>query len=97
MKNLLTAALLATALTGCFRVPVTNITPQGAPSAVSDVKMAHTLIYGIIPLTEIDASSVYGTRNVWSVDTRYNVISWLAAGLTFGIYVPMYAKITCAE
>jgi len=97
MTNLFRAVLLATVLTGCYRVPVTNVAPNAGPSSVYDVKVAHTVIYGLIPLTEIDARDVCGDRPVWSVDTRFNGISWIAAGLTAGIYVPMYAKITCAE
>lgn len=97
MHKLFLATALAATLAGCYRAPVTNITPNAAPGTITDVKVAHTLIYGLVPLTEVDARDVCGSKPVWSVDTRANVITMLASGITFGIYVPMYAKITCAE
>ena len=93
MKRLALAASLLF-LTGCFKVSVDGLSPTGGPGTDHKV-MAHSVLWGLITINEIDARRRCGDQGVWAVDSRMNGITLLANWVTAGLYSPMRVRITC--
>ena len=68
MRNLLLVAPLFL-LVGCFKTEMVNFSAKGTPGP--EVKIwSHSLIAGLIPLTEVDTRAACGNRGIWAVSVR---------------------------
>jgi len=95
MKYIMPLVLMGL-LSGCYKANISNFTDGGSPGKTTRV-YAHTFIFGIVTLNEIDAKKICGDKGVWSVSSRVNLLSMVASGLLAGIYVPMAVQVTCKE
>lgn len=94
MTRVLRCLLASTLLAGCYKTNLNNFSSGGGPGR--EVRIySHTLILGLIPLTEIDVQKQCGSQGVWAVSTRASFLTLVASGFTSGIYLPMQAVITC--
>lgn len=94
-KLLLIAPLLL--LVGCYKTELRNFSNNaGAPG--TEVKVwSSAVLWGLVPLTEIDVRSYCGDKGVYAVSTRQSVVNVILNGLTGGIYSPTTAVITCNQ
>ncbi len=94
LRMLLVLAPLA--LVGCYKTELTNFTSEGSPG--KEVRVwSHSVIVGLIPLTDVDVRKECGAKGAYSISTRQNFWNVLLAGVTSGIYTPTIAKITCKQ
>ena len=93
MRNLLILIPML-ALSGCYKTNLVNLSADGSPGEVTRV-WSHAFLYGLVPATEVDLSNACGDKGVWAVSTRVNGWQVLLGGITYGIYAPSTAKITC--
>jgi hypothetical protein len=96
MKRLAILTLGIGLLTGCYKTNLTNVTDSGSPGEVTRV-WSHSLLVGLIPLSEVDLQQACGDKGVWAVSTRVNGWQVLISSFTSGIYTPSTAKITCRD
>jgi hypothetical protein len=92
-KALLIGAFFA--VNGCYKTNIENFSDTTGSPGVVNREWQHSLLSGLIPLSEADARATCGDKGVWAISTRANGWNLLVAGLTFGIYSPTTAKITC--
>ena len=84
-------------LAGCYKTELTNF-GGGNDAPGPQVKVwTHSVIVGLIPLSEVDVRKACGGKGAYSISTRQNVWNLLLAGVTSGIYTPTTAKITCRK
>jgi len=88
---LLAAAAL---LSGCYRVTVVTGAPP-APTAEIQRLWQHSFVYGIVPPPEIDASAQC-PQGIATVVTERSFLNGLVSILTWSLYTPMQATVTCA-
>jgi hypothetical protein len=82
------------ALGGCYKTTLTGFSPDGGPG--TQVKSyAHTAVWGLVPLNDVNVAKDCGDKGVWMVTSKANIVSLLAANITFGLYIPMVAEVTC--
>jgi hypothetical protein len=93
VRNVLAAAGLVL-LSSCYKNDLVGLSDGGGPGTEVR-KYNHTLLLGLIPLSEIDLKAACGDKGVWAVSTRLNALSLVANAFTFGLYTPTVAKITC--
>jgi len=86
------AALLAVG--GCYHVTVITGAPA-APTTI-DKLWQNSFVYGLVPPPELSAKPACA-QGVAKVDTERSFLNGLVGGLTWGIYTPMHATITCAS
>lgn len=90
----LAAFLAAVLAAGCYRVTVVT---EAAPSAtVVDKPWQNSFVYGIVPPPELNVREQC-PRGVARVVTQRSFLNEVVDFLTFGIYTPMQATITCAQ
>jgi hypothetical protein len=95
MKLLRTLALAAlVASTGCYHYTVVT----GAPPSdkVITKPWQNSFIFGLIPPDTIQTRAEC-PRGVAQVETQHSFFNLLASAVTFNIYTPMSAKVTCAS
>ena len=91
----LTLLLAAAALCGgCYHVTVlTGATPG---TQTIDKEWQHSFIIGLVPPAEIDAGSVCKS-GVAKVETERSFLNGLVSAITYNIYSPIHATVTCAR
>ncbi len=92
MRNLLLAAALV-GLSGCYKAEIVNI--DDGPAGLEHTKKVHTLISGLVPLNDIDASDVCNDKGVLKVTVVHGFVDMLLGGITLGIYAPVTVKVVC--
>ncbi len=91
---LLAALVAATALSGCYKVDYVDIAPNASPGEVHTV-WAHGVIYGVVMLSDVNAKELCGADNVYDIETKVSFLNGLVMQLTFGLYSPATATVTC--
>jgi len=90
-----TFALLvgATMLTGCYHITVVSGT---APSpTVVDKPWQNSFVYGLVPPPELNVQEQC-PNGVQKVETEVSFVNGLVGALTWSLYTPIHAKVTCA-
>jgi hypothetical protein len=82
-------------LSGCYHVTVTTGAPEAAPPAAIDKMWQNSFVYGLVPPPEIDASQAC-PNGVAKVETEISFLNGLVGAITWSIYTPQHARITCA-
>ena len=90
----LVLAAASVGLSGCYHITVTT----GAPAAptVVDKQWQNSFIYGLVPPPELDVKDQC-PNGVSQVETEHSFLNGLVAAITWSIYTPMHAKVTCAS
>ncbi len=93
-RYFLVAAALVMGLSGCYHVTVIT----GAPAATStiDKQWQNSFVLGLVPPPELDSKATCG-QGVAKVETERSFLNGLVGALTWNIYTPMHATITCAS
>lgn len=96
MRHLLPLLSLLT-LAGCYKTPLVNIAADPEPGqAVRVVRVwNHSIIAGLIPLSEVDVRAACRGNDVLSVTTKMSIPNILLNLLTGAIYSPTTAAIVC--
>jgi len=81
-------------LGGCYRVTVNT----GAPPAetVIDKQWQLSFVYGLVPPPEISAKETC-PQGVATVMTERSFLNGLVGAITYSIFTPLHAKVTCAS
>jgi hypothetical protein len=90
------AVLLAvvTSLGACYHATIeTGLTPS---TQVIEQSFASSWIYGLVPPKTVETAARC-PDGVAKVETQLTFVNQLVAFLTFGIYTPMYIRVTCAQ
>lgn len=89
---ILAVAVLATA--GCYHVTVVT----GAPPAQKAVDKEWQLswVYGLVPPPELNVKDQC-PQGVAKVETERTFLNGLVGSITYSIFTPMHAKVTCAS
>ena len=90
----LVLAVASIGLTACWHVTVTSGAPL-APTVV-DKQWQNSFILGLVPPPELDVKGQCA-NGVAQVETEHSFLNVLATVLTFDIYTPIHAKVTCAS
>lgn len=93
-RSITAAAALILLGTGCYHVTVVT----GAPAAQTtiDKQWQNSFIIGLVPPPEIDAKATC-TQGVAKVETERSFLNGLVGAITYNIYTPIHAKVTCAS
>jgi hypothetical protein len=81
-------------LTGCMKTNVINIAPNAQPGA-EHVVWTHNAVFGLISLGDVDTKDYCPPGEVYSVETKTTFVNGLIGGITFNLYNPITAVITC--
>lgn len=92
-RNVLAATLAALFLSGCYRVTVITGAPP-APQTI-DRPWQHSFVHGLVPPAEI-AAQAQCPQGVASVMTERSFVNGLVSFLTWNIYTPIHATVTCS-
>ena len=82
------------ALGACYRVPVNTGAPPAA--TVIDKPWQLSFVYGLVPPPAIDAKQTC-PQGVASIMTERSFLNGLVGAVTYSIFTPMHAKVTCAS
>lgn len=93
-KTRLLLALAAILSTGCYHVTVISGAPP-APQTI-DKGFQSSFIYGLVPPSELSTKETCA-NGVASVETERSFVNGLVGTITYDIYTPMHAKVTCAS
>ena len=88
------ALILGSALVGgCYHITVET---GAAPAAtVVDKPWQLSFVYGLVPPGELNVKAE--CRNgVSKVETETSFLNGLVGGITYGLFTPVHAKVTCA-
>ncbi|MEQ9885782.1 Bor family protein [Pectobacterium zantedeschiae] len=95
MKKILSAAVLALALTGCAQQTFT--VKNDAVATPKQVTTHHFFVSGIGQKKTIDAAAVCGGADkVARTETQLTFVNGLLGLVTFGIYTPREARVYCS-
>jgi hypothetical protein len=88
--------LLACAIlfAGCYRVTVVTGAPE-APTVAIDKKWQNSFVYGLVPPPVIETATEC-PQGVAKVVTERSFLNGLVGALTWSLYTPMQAQVTCA-
>jgi hypothetical protein len=90
----LALAVASLALTGCYHVTVLN--SRATPAAtVVDKPWQHSFIGGLVPPVELNVKDQC-PNGVAKVETEQSFVNSIAGIVTWGIYSPIHARVTCA-
>ena len=92
--RILVVALVALISGGCYRVTVITGAPQ-APQVV-DKPWQLSFVYGLVPPPELNVQPQC-PQGVSQVVTERSFLNGLVASLSWSIFTPMHAKVTCAS
>ena len=81
-------------LAGCYHVTVTTGAPE-SPTVV-DRPWQNSFVYGLVPPPEINVAESC-PQGVAKVETELSFLNGLVGAVTWSIYTPMHARITCAS
>jgi hypothetical protein len=92
--NLSVAILIASMamFSSCYTYTAT--VGKGAQGGMQITKKNHYLISGLIPINPVDAKTLAGNAENYTVTVKYKFIDGFIASLTFGIYTPTTTIIT---
>lgn len=91
-KGMLVAAVML--LSGCWhQVVATGLT---AGSTKVDKMWTSTFIFGLVEAKPIDVREQCKS-GVAFVESKFEVMNWLGAVITLGIWVPWHVTVTCAS
>ena len=94
MRTKKTALVLgAMLLTGCYHVTVISGTSP-SPTVV-DKPWQNSFVYGLVPPPELNVKEQC-PNGVQKVETETSFVNGLVGALTWSIYTPIHAKITCS-
>lgn len=93
ISSLLIALFVSITLSGCYHATVTTGLTPG--TQVIEEPFATGWIFGLVPPDTIDAASQCAA-GVAQVETQLSFVNQLVSSITFGIFTPMYIKVTCA-
>ena len=88
--GLILGALL---LTGCYHVTVISGTTP-APTVV-DKPWQNSFVYGLVPPPELNVREQC-PNGVQKVETETSFVNGLVGALTWSLYTPIHARITCS-
>jgi Bor protein len=88
------AAALLVGVGGCYHVTVITGAPE-APTVI-DKQWQNSFVYGLVPPAELAAKPPCA-QGVARVDTERSFLNGLVGALTWSIYTPMHATVTCAS
>jgi len=80
-------------LTGCYHITVVSGTSP-APTVV-DKPWQNSFVYGLVPPPELNVKEQC-PNGVQKVETEMSFVNGLVGALTWSLYTPIHAKITCA-
>jgi hypothetical protein len=86
-------AAVALLCSGCYRLTVIT----GAPPAtqVVDKPWQNSFVYGLVPPPELNTKEQC-PQGFAVVQTERSFLNGLVGAITYSIYTPMHAKVTCA-
>lgn len=94
MKRIGALAVIAVAISGCYHATIeTGLAPSNRKV---EKHWASGWIGGLVPPSYVETVEQC-SEGVARVETKLSFLNQLVAGLTLGIYTPMYIEITCAE
>lgn len=85
---------LAVLLPGCYRVTVVTGAPP-SPTAKIERLWQHSFVYGIVPAPEINTLEAC-PQGIASVVTERSFLNSVVSMLTWSLYTPLQAVVTCA-
>jgi Bor protein len=93
-RSIIVAALTVGLLGACYHVTVTT----GAPTAsqVIDKPWQFSFVYGLVPPPELNSKDQC-PQGVAKVETERSFLNALVGAVTWSIFTPMHARITCAS
>lgn len=80
-------------LTGCYHVTVISGTSP-SPTVV-DKPWQNSFVYGLVPPPEINVREQC-PNGVQKVETETSFVNGLVGALTWSLYTPIHAKVTCS-
>jgi len=93
-RNMLAAAAAALLLSGCYHVTVITGAPEGP--TVTDKPWQNSFVYGLVPPPEL-AMREACPQGVAKVETEISFLNGLVSAITWNIYTPLHARVTCAS
>jgi hypothetical protein len=94
MRTKFSALVLgAMLLTGCYHVTVISGTSP-SPTVV-DKPWQNSFVYGLVPPPELNVKDQC-PNGVQKVETETSFLNGLVGALTWSLYTPMHAKVTCS-
>ena len=93
ITNILSVMALV-ALSACYRVTVNTGAPPAA--TVIDKQWQLSFVYGLVPPPAIDAKQTC-PQGVASVVTERSFLNGLVGAITYSLFTPMHATVTCAS
>ena len=88
-----TLILGALLLTGCYHVTVISGTSP-SPTVV-DKPWQNSFVYGLVPPPELNVKEQC-PNGVQKVETELSFVNGLVGALTWSLYTPIHARITCS-
>ena len=89
----LVLVLGAALLTGCYHITVVSGTAL-SPTVV-DKPWQNSFVYGLVPPPELNVKEQC-PNGVHKVETEMSFVNGLVGALTWSLYTPIHAKVTCA-
>jgi hypothetical protein len=80
-------------LSGCYHITVTS--GLAASPTVVDKPWQNSFVYGLVPPPEINVKDQC-TNGVQKVETEVSFVNGLVGALTWSLFTPIHAKVTCA-
>jgi Bor protein len=94
MRTKFTALVLgAMLLTGCYHVTVISGTTP-SPTVV-DKPWQNSFVYGLVPPPELNVKEQC-PNGVQKVETETSFLNGLVGALTWSLFTPIHAKVTCS-
>lgn len=93
-RYLSAAAALVVLCGGCYHVNV--ITGAPASPTVIDKEWQNSFVIGLVPPPELDVKAQC-SRGVAKVETERSFLNGLVGAITWNIYTPIHATVTCAS
>ena len=88
------AAALVVLCGGCYHVTV--ITGAPASPTVIDKQWQNSFVIGLVPPPELDVKAQC-PQGVAKVETERSFLNGLVGAITYNIYTPIHATVTCAS
>jgi hypothetical protein len=92
IHSLALIALIASA--GCYHITV--VTGAPATAQTIDKGWQNSFIYGLVPPSEISTKEAC-PKGVAKVETERSFLNGLVSAITYSIYTPLHATVTCAS
>ena len=93
--RMMTLIILAAVATSCYRVTIITGAPPADSSRVVDFPWQKSFVYGLVPPPEITTKEKC-PQGFAVVETERSFLNGLVGAITYSIFTPMHAKVTCA-